>query len=376
MEAINQVVVEFLREQPVKRGKVKVADVVTKFQDTDFQDKLQTIIKENLPKQKRAAREKKLKDPDAPKRPRSSYIWFCGDKRAGVVEEFPEAKATEVSKKLGALWKSKYASAKKRAKWVKKAAEDKERYTEAMKGYDRPSDDEIEAKLLAMGKRVPGKGKNGKKKRKKKDPNAPKRPCSAYIYFCKDMRTPTKEEHPDLSAQDISRKLGELWKNKYAKARKRTKWVDLAAEDKERYEEEKANYTPPVVDEEASAPSPKKRGKRSKKKVVAKVESKSDSESDSEEEKVVTPKKRGRRSKASQKKVVKVVESDSDDSDSEEEKVVTPKPKAKKARKSKKAKKSPRRKVKAVKIQIGDEETAQVTEADLFSGDDNSSSEE
>jgi hypothetical protein len=46
------------------------------------------------------------KDPDAPKRNKSAYMFFCDDKRAEVKKEFPELKMTDISKKLAEKWKA------------------------------------------------------------------------------------------------------------------------------------------------------------------------------------------------------------------------------------------------------------------------------
>lgn len=46
-------------------------------------------------------KKKSIKDPEAPKRCTSSYMFFAQDKRAEVVAKFPDAKVTEISKILG-----------------------------------------------------------------------------------------------------------------------------------------------------------------------------------------------------------------------------------------------------------------------------------
>ena len=51
-------------------------------------------------------KEKKAKDPDAPKRPASAYILFSNAKRAEVVKANPAAKLPEVAKILGGMWKA------------------------------------------------------------------------------------------------------------------------------------------------------------------------------------------------------------------------------------------------------------------------------
>ena len=49
--------------------------------------------------------------------------------------------------------------------------------------------------------------------RKVKDPNAPKKPLSSYLMYCKDNRDRIKAENPDVSFQDLSRLLGQAWKS-------------------------------------------------------------------------------------------------------------------------------------------------------------------
>ena len=48
---------------------------------------------------------KKKKDPNAPKKPKSSYMKFCDVKRSEVMKAHPEAKMGDVSKHLGKMWK-------------------------------------------------------------------------------------------------------------------------------------------------------------------------------------------------------------------------------------------------------------------------------
>ncbi|KAJ1649584.1 Non-histone chromosomal protein 6 [Dispira simplex] len=80
----------------------------------------------------------------------------------------------------------------------------------------------------------------GKKRRAKKDPNAPKRALAAYMFFSKDVRERVKQENPDASFGEIGRILGDMW-NKMP-AEKRQPYDALAEADKKRYEQEKASY--------------------------------------------------------------------------------------------------------------------------------------
>lgn len=48
--------------------------------------------------------------------------------------------------------------------------------------------------------------------KKGKDPNAPKRPMSAYMLWLNASRERIKSDHPGISITDLSKKAGELWK--------------------------------------------------------------------------------------------------------------------------------------------------------------------
>ena len=50
-------------------------------------------------------------------------------------------------------------------------------------------------------------------KRAKKDPSAPKRPMSAFLYFSQGKRSQIKKQNPEMKNTEISRLLGEMWRN-------------------------------------------------------------------------------------------------------------------------------------------------------------------
>ena len=76
---------------------------------------------------------KAKKDPNQPKRSKTSYMFFCEENRAAVPKKNPTAKLGDVSKILGNQWKA--LSDKKKAKFVKLADEDKVRYEGDMEKY-------------------------------------------------------------------------------------------------------------------------------------------------------------------------------------------------------------------------------------------------
>lgn len=80
----------------------------------------------------------------------------------------------------------------------------------------------------------------GRRKRGKggKDPNAPKRPLSAFFCFSGEERGKVKAKFPDYTVGQIAKELGERWKN----CSNRAKYEALAAKEKQRYDEEMAEY--------------------------------------------------------------------------------------------------------------------------------------
>merc|ERR1712194_513839 len=78
------------------------------------------------------------------------------------------------------------------------------------------------------------------RKKKVKDPNAPKKNLTAYILFANHIREDLKEKHPDVTFQDMGRLTG----MEFRKLSKddRTKWENVAKQDKGRYETEIKAY--------------------------------------------------------------------------------------------------------------------------------------
>jgi hypothetical protein len=107
-------------------------------------------------------------------------------------------------------------------KMTKKADADKLRYQQEMATY------------------VPMDEEGGRKKKAKKDPNAPKRNMSAYFLYSVHARPQVKTDNPDASFGDIARLISKQFKALSDKERK--KWDKKAVEDKERYQREMAAY--------------------------------------------------------------------------------------------------------------------------------------
>ncbi|KAI9492702.1 HMG box protein [Zychaea mexicana] len=80
-------------------------------------------------------------------------------------------------------------------------------------------------------------GAGEKKKRSKKDPNAPKRGLSAYMFFSQENRTQIQQENPDAAFGQIGKLLGEKWKS--MDDDQKQPYKDKAEADRKRYEAEK-----------------------------------------------------------------------------------------------------------------------------------------
>lgn len=91
------------------------------------------------------------------------------------------------------------------------------------------------AKKSAKKAAATGKGKT----KKVKDPNAPKRPLSAYFFFAKDKRAEVLKKNPGMSVTEVAKALGEQWRGLGDKS----KYEKMAVNDKARYEKEMKKYS-------------------------------------------------------------------------------------------------------------------------------------
>lgn len=76
--------------------------------------------------------------------------------------------------------------------------------------------------------------------KRQKDPNAPKRPLTAYMYYATDMREQVKQENPNATFGDVGKIIGDKWRQLGAEEKK--VYEEKAVADKKRYEDEKAAY--------------------------------------------------------------------------------------------------------------------------------------
>jgi hypothetical protein len=82
--------------------------------------------------------------------------------------------------------------------------------------YSITIDIKIVESFVAKGKNL---GKAKKSKKEVKDPNAPKRAKSAYIFFCADKRSAIAENNPEMKASiPIPRPTSSRWPRKTPRA--------------------------------------------------------------------------------------------------------------------------------------------------------------
>ena len=79
-----------------------------------------------------------------------------------------------------------------------------------------------------------------KRKRKWKDPNAPKRPLGAYFYYFKANNTKVKAEHPEFIQKEVVAKIAGDWK--LLSEEEKQPFVEKSNADKQRYIREKEVY--------------------------------------------------------------------------------------------------------------------------------------
>jgi structure-specific recognition protein 1 len=110
---------------------------------------------------------KKKKDPNAPKKNKTSYIYFTGSRRDEIKAKNPDISFADLNKQLGAEFKALSAEDKK--PWEEMAAADKGRYDKEMADYSAPEDSGNDSDGSD------GSGAKPKKKKAKKDLIAPEK---------------------------------------------------------------------------------------------------------------------------------------------------------------------------------------------------------
>ena len=119
-ESIIKYFIEFLQTQNVNN----MDYIVKELQSDKTKKELAELLSNKVEKIK------KIKDENAPKRPKNAYIYFCMEKRNEIKQQNPNMSTIEITRELGRLWKGDYLDEEARKKWTSMAHEDKKRYKE------------------------------------------------------------------------------------------------------------------------------------------------------------------------------------------------------------------------------------------------------
>lgn len=174
--------------------------------------------KKAAPVKRKSKATKFKKAPQAPKRFKSAFMLFSTVKHPEIrlsLKDDDNANVPRVAKLVAEAWRN--LSPEERAVWDKKSSEDKKRY-------------EVEKAMYTGPWKIPA------SKRARKDPNAPKRPMSAFLAYSQKMRSVVKNENQHLSNTEISKLLADMWRD--APQDIRREYIEQESEQRERYKVE------------------------------------------------------------------------------------------------------------------------------------------
>ena len=189
--AVNAFMLKFLE--------LHAPDAMSQWDETseDFKLLFKKPRKENPEKLEKP---KKKKQAGGPKKAKSAYLYFCDLEREKLKIEKPDIKAQDIMKELGARWRFAQDDEEMIKELKEKADVDKMRYDEEKKNY--VAEDKPEAEVEEKPK---------KKAKKPKVEGEPKKPKSAFQFFCVEERIILKEEKSELKGKEILVELGIRW---------------------------------------------------------------------------------------------------------------------------------------------------------------------
>ena len=156
------------------------------------------------------------------KGPSSAYNIYVAEHRAAISAENPGLSFGELSKRVSADWKQ--LSEDQRKPYEERAAEDKKRYER--EAAENPESDNDEPA----------------KKKKKKDPDAPKKNLNAWMFFIQQVRPQVVAElgEDGKRVAAVTKAVGERWSK--MSAEEKAPYEQMAEEDKKRYAAEMEVY--------------------------------------------------------------------------------------------------------------------------------------
>ena len=145
---------------------------------------------------------KRKRDPARPKRAMTPFLYYACEQRNILKSNGDKMTLPEQSKYIAGLWRD----VTDKTKYIAQAKKDRARYDDEMSRYEPP-------------KKI-------------------KRPRSSYAFFMKDTRASISEQYPDKNPRELMGDIAKAWRS--ISDTDKEKYNRMAAEDKERYEQEKA----------------------------------------------------------------------------------------------------------------------------------------
>jgi len=145
---------------------------------------------------------------------------------------------------------------------VEESEEEDSKQKEEASGSAEGSESEEEE---SPKKKAPAKKRTRKPPKKKaRTSKGPKKPTTAYVYYCKLKRDEFQEKYKDMKYAELRRKMSEVWKD--LPQDKRKEFNDLCEKDKKRYQDEMKKFSPSSESDESSENKKKKKRKSKGKK--------------------------------------------------------------------------------------------------------------
>ena len=141
----------------------------------------------------KSKKDKVIKDPEAPKRPSSSFLLFAQEERGKILKDMGPISAGEMGKELGRRWSSLEEGVKEGFKQM--ADEDRLRYKKEMKTYKQSE--------LFLQKKV--------SQCKKKKDDAQTGSLDAYFQFLSSQWRIVSAAHPGVSAVHVQDLVWQKW---------------------------------------------------------------------------------------------------------------------------------------------------------------------
>ncbi|KAG3007721.1 hypothetical protein PC128_g19362 [Phytophthora cactorum] len=160
---------------------------------------------------------------------KNAYMHYSRSRRESIVTEHPTWSVQQVSSELGRQWKA--LTAAERKPWIELAQFDKARFHTEAHQYIRQQQADGQPVQLPI--------------KRKKQPNEPRQPDTAYICFWKSQRPEVIVANPLLDAQLVSKEVARQWRT--LSDSERQVWEDMAAKDKLRFQEEIARFHPTLA---------------------------------------------------------------------------------------------------------------------------------